>query len=342
MSRRHSIILSSLILAALGAAYVGYWHYAADLFRTGVDTWIALRRAEGVEIRYQRVAVGGFPFALNAVVDDMVAVGGAGDLAWEGRTPSIDLVAAPWDLRRFDFVAPGTTEMIVVNIATGQRAKVTAAALAGGGAFDSRGRLRAGKLTLENVDATGSGPFLPLAARALTTSYTQLGPKSAEVSLHGFEIQLPPLPMSHLGDIVQTLTAAIVLHGPMPRAPTEPQLAAWRRDDGRIDIRFLEATWGPVTVSSSGQARLDPALQPSGTLATSTRGYREAISAAEAAGQLSARDAAQVRLMLDLLATRPENGGPPRLDVDLKVSNRKLYAGILPLADLPRITWPAE
>ena len=130
--------------------------------------------------------------------------------------------------------------------------------------------------------------------------------------------------------------------GAIPAAPTAPALAAWRDRGGRVEVRFLEAVWGPVAVSASGEIGLDGNLQPAGKLATSTRGYREAVSAAEAAGQLTAERAAQLRLLLDVMATRPADGGAARLDADLRLANRRLFAGIIPLADLPPLRWPAE
>ena len=47
MSRRRLLIFLVIILA-LSAAIVVYWHYASDAFRDGIERWVAARRADGV------------------------------------------------------------------------------------------------------------------------------------------------------------------------------------------------------------------------------------------------------------------------------------------------------
>jgi hypothetical protein len=342
MSPRRAILTSATVLVLLAAAYGGYWTYAAGLLRDGIDGWIAARHAEGVEVRLRTVSVGGFPFTLEVEVGDVVAATAAGDIAWQLRTPGVRVTAAPWDFRRIAFAVPNPTEGFVANVATGERTNFTARAAAGEAAFDRRGRLLAGTVDLDAPTATGRNPFLPLSARLASLNYDQREPTATEVTLRATEIGLPPVEGLALGDVMQSLVATFVVHGPLPRAPTEPQLAAWRAAGGWLDIRFLEARWGPLNVSAKGEARLDDDLQPTGVLSTSTRGYREAVSAAETTGQVTRQQGAQIRLVLDLLATHPENGAAPQLDVDLSLHDRHLKAGVMPLADVPRVHWPRE
>jgi len=342
MSLRRAVLFPVLILTVLGAAYGGYWAYAAGQLRSGIDGWIAARRAAGVEIRYAAVAVDGFPFALEITADDVVAVGARGDLAWEARASVLRLRAAPWNFHRLTFKTDGAAELRVANIATGERAHIAATRVEGHAVFDVRGRLLSGRLGLQEAKAEGSGPFLPLTARALTVDFGPAGSGATEVAFRAIEIGLPPHLGARLGDVMQSLTATVVVHGAIPVQPTAPALTTWRDRGGRAEIRFLEAVWGPLAVSASGEVRLDRDLQPVGTLSTSTRGYREAITAVESSGRLTAERAAQLRLVLEVMATRPEDGGAARVDANLRVANRTLYAGAIPLAKLPTVRWPAE
>jgi len=342
MSLRRAVLFPVLIVVALAAAYGGYWAYAAGLLRSGVDDWIATQRAAGVEVRYGALAVGGFPLSLDISADDVVAAGTAGYLAWEARTAALDVRAAPWDLQRLTFETGDAPMLRLVNIASGERADITAATATGNAAFDPRGALQAGQLNLQKAAAEGTGPLMPLIARALTAEYGPGSAGAAEVAVRAIEIGLPPHPAARLGDVMQSLTATLIVHGAIPAAPTAPALAVWRDNGGRVEVRFLEAVWGPVAVSASGEVGLDADLQPIGKLSTSTRGYREVVSAAEEAGQLTAERAAQLRLLLEVMATRPADGGAPRLDADLRVANRRLSAGIIPLAELPHLRWRAE
>ncbi|MCP4328725.1 MAG: DUF2125 domain-containing protein [Alphaproteobacteria bacterium] len=332
--------LTVLAVIAFAGAYAGYWYYAKGALHDGVDLWIAQRRAEGIDVRVGALSITGFPFALDAEARDVVAAQAGGRVAWEGRVPILHMVGAPWDFRRLAFATGGPAELIVVNIVTGQRAAITAARGEGSAAFEASGRLRFRELRLYKIGAEGSEPFLPMTAAVADFGVNQREPDAVEVSLRAVDMTMPPLPGPQLGQSLQTLAATIVWQGAIPSLPTQSALAAWRANGGRVDIRFLEAVWGPLGFTASGEARLDADLQPTGTLSTTTQGYREAVNAIEAAGQMSPRQAAQTRLMLDLMATRPGNGGPPQLDVDLNLVDRRLSAGALPLAVLPRIDWP--
>jgi hypothetical protein len=342
MFLRRTVLFPILIVAVLGAAYGGYWVYAADQLRSGVDNWIAAQRTVGVDIRYGTMAVGGFPYSLTITAGDVVAAGTAGYLAWEARTPELEVRATPWNYHRLTFRTESRPESRIANIATGERAQLTASVAEGIAVFDPRGRLESGRLGLQDVAADGSGPLMPVSVRALLTDFGRADAGAAEVAIRAIEIGLPPHPAARLGDVMQNLTATLVVHGAAPTAATAPALAAWRDNGGRVEVRFLEAVWGPVAVSASGEVGLDRDLQPTGKLATSTRGYREAISAVEEAGRLTAERAAQLRLLLGVMATRPADGGAARLDVDLRVANRQLFAGMIPLADLPHLRWRPE
>ena len=70
------------------------------------------------------------------------------------------------------------------------------------------------------------------------------------------------------------------------------------------------------------------------------RAYAETLDALAAHGVVSRSAATAAKAVLSLLANNPENGGPPDVDVPLKLKYRTLSMRQVPLVRLPELDWP--
>ena len=128
--------------------------------------------------------------------------------------------------------------------------------------------------------------------------------------------------------------------GVIPPGPPAEAVAGWRDDGGTVELERLVLEWGPLELEASGTLALDPAMQPIGSLTAEIRGYAETLDALVQAGAAPPRDAAIAKVVLNLLAKTPPDGGPPVLTVPLTAQDGRLFVGPVALLELPPIEWP--
>ncbi len=110
MRIRLPLLLGIAIPLLLIAGYCSYWFYAADAVRRGIDDWIALQGANGLEVRSASVDVGGFPLMLEADARQVVMIDTQG-ASWQ--TSGLYAEAQPWRLNQIDFRIDGPQTLIV-------------------------------------------------------------------------------------------------------------------------------------------------------------------------------------------------------------------------------------
>jgi hypothetical protein len=155
-------------------------------------------------------------------------------------------------------------------------------------------------------------------------------------------IMLPPSPAAAaLGAAIDTLGAEALMLGAMP-PPGPPALAAaaWRDAGGSVDLRRLSLRWGPLAAEARLSLGLDAALQPAGSGTLRVSGAAEATEALARAGLVAPGAARTVQGMAALLSRVPPEGGPPRIEVPVALSQGTLSLARLPLLRLPPIAWP--
>jgi hypothetical protein len=90
----------ALLLAAAAASYTGYWFYIAHRLPDTIAAWAQARAAEGYDLRWGSLAVGGFPASFRVTATG-VALAGARPLPFEATADAVIGEARPWNLRRW-------------------------------------------------------------------------------------------------------------------------------------------------------------------------------------------------------------------------------------------------
>lgn len=337
--RRTFIVLPLVVLLA-AAGYAVYAHLAVAAFEDALARWVEARRVEGYDVRLGALDVRAVPVVLEGRLDSAVLARAGRERSWELRLGPTTITAPPWEIRRIALDTAAPAEFAVVDMAGGGTVRLSADRARADGAFAGDGRLVDG--TLELAGATIALPGRdPAALASARLGFEGAGDGGGPtIALRALGLDLGPGAPAELGATVDSVTATLAARPDWPVAAAAPALESWRRQGGELDIRFAELVWGPLAVKASGTLRLDAALQPAGTVSASARGYRAVVDAVESQGRLRAEDAAQLRLVLDLFAQRPRDGGPPELAVDLTIAGREVRAGMVPLGRLPRVEWP--
>ncbi len=326
-ARRRLALGLGLGAAVLVLGWSLAWLLLAQQLEAGLANWVQARRAEGWQVAHAEPRRGGWPWAAALHLPDVTLADPQG-LGWQSAALELRLVL-PLP-RRLALEASGPQAVLV----GGARWPGSAGLLRGWVPLVGEGEaeLQAEALRLE------AGPALQRGWLRLQRSAE--GTPVLALSLEGMELPGAALP---LGPAVERVSLRAGLVGRLPGAgAVARRAAAWRDDQGRLELRDATLIWGPLRAEGDATLRLDQALQPVGQADLALTGLPETLRALAAAGALPARSASGLGTMAALMARPGPNGGPPRLQVPLAVADRRLSLAGFTLLTLPPLAWPAE
>ncbi len=317
-----------LVVIVAAAAYSAYWFVAAGWLRDGVDAWFEARRAEGLAVEHQGLAVSGFPFRLVA---EVAAPRIERPQAWSWSAERLVIVARPWSLGQLRLVLP--PEQRLSQRQGAGAARVFTVAAQRGFVLLSFGSGRLDGLTVEAAGvalATPEGEIRlgRLDARGRRTSRTAI---DLDIAIE--DLVLPPRVNAPLGRKIAHLALDGTIEGEMPTARLADALAAWSAAGGRIDPGHVAVRWGALSVDAVGTLTLDDELRPLAAMTAEIVGYAAVLEALAKTGAIKARDASFATTALGLLA-KPGPNGARVLTVPLTAQNGTLFVGPLALLSL--------
>ncbi len=328
--RRNSAIAGFVLLVLAAAGWSVFWFQAAGEASTRVATWAAQQRADGLVAEYGTVEVGGFPLRWRVRIESP-RMAGAGSTQWEWRGSTIVLDLRPWAMRDVLILLPGEHQLTAGNGESRRVLVVAARRPEGQVQLDAEGKLARlaldlGEIELSEPPATGKSRI----ARAQIELAPHRGPEATyrtdtlDSMIRIEELVLASPPRTGLGARVVRAELDTSFKGRLPPGPLAKSVAAWRDDGGTIEVNRLALLWGPLDLDGSGTLALDPANRPLGAFTARVRGYAETVDAFAGAGLVRPRDAAGVKLALNLFAKQGENGKPNELVVPLTAQDGRL------------------
>jgi hypothetical protein len=334
--RRIIVAVVVLLLIAAAASYTGYWFYIAGQLPGAIAGWAEARRAEGYGVRWDSLAVGGFPASFRVTLAG-VTLAGARPVPFQTAAAAAIGEARPWNLRRWRVSAPrgarveaasegdtiaAATLDATVTIGADNNATVALAAhqIASSGAGAA--------LRIADADAWLAFPGRPPA------DHRQDGAR-ATLRLRGIVL---PRAVPSLGATVDAVTLSGAVKGAVPPGQLSQSLAAWRDDGGTVELEEGTLRWGSLAASANGTLALDAALQPIAALTATIENHNAIIDAAVAGGTLRADDANLAKIVLGLMA-KPGADGKKLLTLPVTLQNRRLYLGPAQIAVLSAISW---
>lgn len=335
---------AAVAVAAAGALYVGFWYSAAGLLRDSVLEWIEARRHDGAVVAFERLDIGGFPFHLRLSVEAPAFSQPAGATPWGWEAGRATAEMRPWNFRQFTVEAPGRHAVMWTENRIRRTARGNADHLSARIRLDGT-RPATAHVEAEALDLAGDGPLDRLTlGRATLDLVLSPAPDAtdrtpvADIRLAARDIGMPSLAAAPLGaDIAALELAAGVLGGIRP-GPLVAALARWRDDGGTVEVRHLGLTYGPLVLAADGTLALDTAMQPIGAFTARIEGFFETVDALRENGIIRPRDAVTAKMVLGVLAKR-NDAGRLGLAVPLTLQDRRLYAGPVPLIEVPPVPW---
>ena len=337
-SKRGLIALAGI--AAVAAAYGLYWSVLAGQVRVDIEQWAADRRAEGYEVAYAELVVGGFPFRLEATMAAPALSRPEAARPWSWRGPKLVMSARPWRLSRVRLSAPGQHRI------TGGPAGRAGAIVLKAGALGIELRFRDGtpaRAVLKARDVVmkdkAGGEVLRLAAAGITVARPQGKTVAAvDLSANVETIQYRREPAPGLGRTTARLDLDASVTGDLPERLDAEALAQWRDRGGTVEIRRLDVRHGPLAVKGDGTLALDGDMQPMAAFTFLVRGFLEALDRLREAGVIGDHPARLAKTVLGALA-RDHGGDGGELKVPLSIQERWLYVGPVALGRMPVFRW---
>src|SRR5215510_5718871 len=94
--RKRWVIGGACLLAALAAAYTGYWFWLARTFQENLALWVDQQRAMGYRMAYAAGDPHGFPLAVEIGLSDVVVEAPSDQAPWRLSRTAKTLSLARW------------------------------------------------------------------------------------------------------------------------------------------------------------------------------------------------------------------------------------------------------
>lgn len=333
------------IAAVLGLVLLwsSYWFYMALEKKSALERWTLESRQAGYGVGYFGYRLDGWPFKVRLTIDrpSLAAPNAGRPVVWEGDKLTFE--ARPWNPFRINLDASGPNRF---GFHDGHNMRVFGGVvdlLQASVQVDGRS-LEALNLDLKGAklkERDGVGAVELDGFRGLLVA----GPNSdapdtfwtVEGNLTNLKADvLTGLP---LGNEIKQASWRIRLAGAPLLKISQPSLARWRDDGGKIKVEHLHFRHGPLDLKAIGTLALDGALQPVGSLTTRTQGFFQAVDTLVQRGILESRTALTAKLVLGVMA-QASGGGVKILNLPVSVKNRTITAGSVQLLRFAPIKWP--
>lgn len=340
-------------LAALLVLYVIFWFVLAHVARVKIAEWIEAQRTEGIEITYDRLDIGGFPYRLQVEVRDLNVTGREGELLWVMESPGATAVIMPWNRNHVILMADAGALSVGPEGAEPDRLKV-------GGSRASivvdrnRAPLRISATAREiGVDGPAAGPEglvlqngeMHWRAGSQVTSRAPAEPQEGDpreplawqLALRGDHITHELLGRSPYGQQMQKFAAVFEVRGSGIDSHASPEtIQAWRDQGGTVEVTSFQMNWGALDVLMSGSFTLDQQFRPLGAFTAEVKGYEPIISYLRESGHIDAAEAETAAMTLEAIVAA-DTDADNRLSVPITLQAGRLFVGPLPVANLPSL-----
>lgn len=334
-------LIGAAVAVAVVAIYAGTWNYLAAGLRAGIEQWATERRAEGVEVSYEALTIGGFPWRLTAELTSpsMKAPKQAWPWTWKG--PSLVLRTRPWRLARFKVRAPGLHQLSLM----GEDYFIDAVELRGKARY-GRGGVEKIRLSVTDLVIRNAADVDVMAVMAfdMAVDRKRAGETAFEVAVEVKDLHLPRELIRGLGRKTARLGFKAETTGDFPdivrrQGVNDESMARWRDSGGTIEVRRLDLKHGPLAVSGAGTLALDQTMQPIGSFSFRIDGHMQALDRFREAGLINPQAHGLARLVLIALAAKQGAGGGQGLKVPVTIQDRRVFVGPVALAALPLLQW---
>lgn len=315
------------VTVGLAALWGGYWWVGSRGVEQAVLGWMEAQRAQGVEVRHDGLAVGGFPNRFDLTLTGLSVTDPARGLGWS--TPFAQVFAMTWKPWHLIAALPGgQTVTLPDQSLTLDGDKIMASLVL------TPGSDLALSETVASADAvvlTSSLGWQVRAARIVVS--TRAEPTAANTHRLGLQAtELRPDPQiaraAGLSETLDTahLDARASFSAPLDRhaAQTRPRLTGLSLDTARLG-------WGSLQIEASGRLEADASGHAAGEIVLQVEDWPALPRLLVAMGLIAPGATGALEAGLKGFA----KGDPHRLEVTLRAEGGMFLLGPLPLGPAP-------
>ena len=332
-------VVGGIVIAAGG--YTGYWFLAASEIEDRIDSWAEKQRAQGLEIEHAGTAVSGYPFRFKVSLNEPRIHDTKN--GWRWATGMLRAEALAWDFSEVT-VFPDRRNAVQVLLDGGEWRDIDARIDDGRliVKVDEERRIREIAFDLRDTEVDGVWPqgtarVGSLQAIGLAIDDNGSGDEVLKTSIAVRDVTLPSDLAEGLGQSLSFLDIDASVVGPIPsERGTSEAITAWRDAGGTLELNDFRVRWGPLGIESAGTIALDGAMRPIAALTADIIGYGDVIDALIMSNMIPLGDAFIAKVAFNMLAEKPEDGGPPVLrGVPVTAQDGTLSVATIKVAELP-------
>jgi hypothetical protein len=261
-SSRFFLYAPFALLLLIGLATGARWWVVAGALETRLDAMQRGQAMPGVTVRYRTRNVGGFPFRLEAVLDDLsVSIATVdGPVVW--RAEHFALHGLTYGRNELIFEAAGRQSL---GWGRGHRLDFQTGSLHASAIQDDAGLSRF-DLDLVAFDS-------PALAAGRIQFHIRRAKDTLDIATSGEDVQLAPRWRGAFGDRISLAALQGDVSAPRAfdglragRADWQSAADAWRKARGALHVNPFEINWGTLDMLAHGRIGLDDAKRPSGLL----------------------------------------------------------------------------
>ena len=332
-------VVGVIVIAVAG--YTGYWFIAAGEIGDRIDEWAETQRAEGLEIESEGTYVSGFPLRFEITLRAPRIHDTRN--GWRWATASLRAEASAWDFSEVT-VYPDRRNAVQVLVEGGEWHAIDAQ-IDGGRLvvrLDGDRRFREVALDLQGVEVAGVWPERVAQIGSLQANGVAIDDDGTgeQVLKTAIAVRDATLPSDLAKDSARPSTSSTSTRawsgqsrasaGPTRRSPPGATPAA------QLELNDFRVRWGPLGIESAGTIALDGAMRPIAALTADIIGYGDVIDALIMSNMIPLGDAFIAKVAFNMLAEKPEDGGPPVLrGVPVTAQDGTLTVATIKVAELP-------
>ncbi|MFA5122171.1 DUF2125 domain-containing protein [Zavarzinia sp.] len=347
-SRRYLYLLLAIVVAV--GAWTAFWFHLAGNIRQGVQDWVAQQAAQGVEVAYTDFSVGGYPYRVEAVMENMTVAGPKlpGKAAF--AVPRLTVLGLPW---KPDLIVGSVEGEVAFRWTDPQGVEQRGSYQGQSSGFSigfEDGKPQRFAISLDQPVLTATTLAGPVSAKvfeihahrlsggeapAANSDHSPTAPLLGELAVDGEAIKLPE--GAALGPALDKLAVTLGLAGPMPAVvPTmtpRDLLDAWAKAGGTLELSRFDVKWGRLDTTATGSFSVDGQMRPIGAVSGRIGGLDALVEGAVARGQMTDAQAKGIKQALGAIGfiARDAQG---RVPFSITLENGKVMMGPVTLGDV--------
>lgn len=321
-----------ILILVVAGAWSAYWFIASQGVKSGFETWLDARHAEGWVAEAEEIRVAGFPNRIDTSFEDLMLADPESGIAWEA--PFFQILALSYRPNHVIAVWPPEQRLSTPQdrfTLTSEDMRASFVIKPGSDLSFARSTVTAQDLSIRADGAREATHF-----ETVTLATERIADDDAPsyrfgVSAEGFAPALPARLRDTLPATLEALNVdmAVTFDRPWDRRAIEQA----RPQPRRIDVRLAEAKWGELELLVAGELDVDARGLPDGELTVKARNWRDILELAVATGTLPQSLAGTLENGLSLVAGL--SGNPRTIDLPLTFRRGQVYLGPVPVGPAP-------